>query len=191
MFEKKNIAIIFSVAAVTIIAAVGLVAGSVSAQTEDAESPSFTERVATILGLSSDQVEEAFQRAKDDLRSERTQSKLDALVSDGSITQTQADEITAWYTSKPEVEINFSNLGGKLEHNYRKTYGTDPDKFATMVENRIISQAGADALQAWYDTRPPILDELETERRNRHGRHGHGRSNKHWDGSYQSDETTA
>ena len=61
----------------------------------------FVSKVAEILGLDAAEVDEAIKQAKEDLRTEAVQSKLDGLVKKGDLTQEQADEYFQWTQSKP------------------------------------------------------------------------------------------
>jgi len=63
-------------------------------------------RVATILGLEEQQVQDAFDQARQEIRDARFEEmvgqRLDALVESGRITQEQADEVRAWYAARPD-----------------------------------------------------------------------------------------
>ena len=68
----------------------------------DSEKRSFAARVADILGLDETTVQDAIDQAKDEMREEALQAKLDSLVENGHMTQEQADEYKTWIESKPE-----------------------------------------------------------------------------------------
>lgn len=63
-------------------------------------------RVAVILGLEEQQVQDAFDQARQEMRDEasdrRIGQQLDALVENGRITQEQSDELREWYASRPD-----------------------------------------------------------------------------------------
>ena len=63
-------------------------------------------RVADILGLEEQQVQDAFDQARQEMRDERFEEmvgqRLEALVESGRITQEQADELREWYASRPD-----------------------------------------------------------------------------------------
>ena len=89
--------------------------------------------------------------------------KLSRLVAAGELTQADADALTAWFDSKPEVTI-LSDAGVAKSAVYKKA--TESDHIARMVTDGIISQADADALTTWLESKPDIeLTELG------HGRH--------------------
>ena len=91
--------------------AVGVMGGTVLAQSAE-ESPirSFAERVAEILGLETEAVENAMEQAKSDMADERVQALLDKMVEAEKITQEQADAYSTWYENRPEgVGAGFSH----------------------------------------------------------------------------------
>ena len=87
--------------------AIGLTAGTIVAQEDpgngDApEKKGFAARVAAILGLGEDVVEDAFKVAKAEIQDERLRQKLDSAVLKGQITQEQADAYYEWYQLRPD-----------------------------------------------------------------------------------------
>ena len=65
-------------------------------------------KVAENLNLSYDQVLGAFDKAQQEMSSEALQQRLAQAVSDGTITQDEADQITAWMNSEPAAAANLS-----------------------------------------------------------------------------------
>ena len=98
---KKRVFLALTLTGVLAMAAIG---GTVLAQTaEDEEGgDSFAERVAIILGLETEVVEDAMQQAQRELHDERIQAHLDALVESGRLTQEEADEYLKWLMARPE-----------------------------------------------------------------------------------------
>ena len=95
---------------------VGVTGGTLMAQGGDdngdaAESKSFTARVAEILGLETETVEDAYAQAKRDMFDERVREKLDEAVEKGLIDQAKADEIVEWLAERPD-EIPSWLMGG-------------------------------------------------------------------------------
>ena len=80
-------------------------------------------RVADILGLDEQQVQDAFEQARRELRDEEFEEqigqKLDALVESGRLTQEQADELREWYASRPD---SFWLAGGH-ERGMKESWG--------------------------------------------------------------------
>ena len=83
-----------------------LVGGTAFSQSEngDESSPlsSFASRVASILGLDEATVQDAMDQARQEMREEALQAKLNFQVEQGLITQEQADEYYEWYQARPE-----------------------------------------------------------------------------------------
>jgi len=69
----------------------------------------FIGRVADALGLGEDQVADAFDQARREMRDEAMEKRLQAAVEDGLITQDEADETLEWWQSRPEA---FDAMGG-------------------------------------------------------------------------------
>ena len=103
---KKKLGIAFGITAVSILAVVGIFAG-IAAQSDGAGDGkrSFADRVASILGLESSTVQDAFTQAKQEMRDEHKAEYLAKLVEHGKLTQEEADAIVAWQDSKPDVEV--------------------------------------------------------------------------------------
>ena len=81
-------------------------------------------RMANILGLEEEQVQEAYEQARQEMRDERFEEmvgqRLDALVESGRITQEQADELREWYASRPDSFWLASGMDrGKHGHSKR------------------------------------------------------------------------
>ena len=93
-------------AAALAVLAVGVGGGAVLAQESGSGDRSpvqgFVSRVAEILGLEEQVVEDAFTQAKQEMADEGIERKLAAAVESGRLTQEQADEIRAWYDAKPD-----------------------------------------------------------------------------------------
>ena len=77
----------------------------------------FVSRVAAILELDEDQVEDALTQAAKEMREEALKEKLDSMVAEGRITQDKADEYLEWVQSKPEG-LNKGSLPGFRGHGF-------------------------------------------------------------------------
>ena len=115
---KKRL--IVGVAAAALLA-VGLVGGVVVAQegeesdTDDSESKSLFERMAEVLnvdGVDAEDIESAYNQAKQDIQTEKLSAYLDKLVEDEVIDQDTADEYLEWYEDRPEGLPNFGSKRG-------------------------------------------------------------------------------
>jgi hypothetical protein len=69
-------------------------------------------RVAEILGLEEQQVQDAFNQARGEIQDERLEEKLAKAVEDGYLTQEQADQLREWHDARPEGLPGRFGLGG-------------------------------------------------------------------------------
>ncbi len=101
MLRGKRFVIIGLLAAVVL---VGSLAGLALAQTVDTGQPqTLLARVATILGIDQQKVEDAFSQAQKEMQNEALDSYLKNLVDQGKITQQQADQYKAWWQARPDM----------------------------------------------------------------------------------------
>lgn len=120
---SKKAKIIVSVLAAVIVLAVGG-AATVMAQDEPVEegvlttSETGTEglmaRVAGILGISQDELVNAFKQARQDMRDEAIDRAIDKAVEKGLIDETEAAEIRGWLAEKPEAIDRFLQKRARL-----------------------------------------------------------------------------
>jgi hypothetical protein len=118
MWRRKKL-IIFSVLAAVLLL-VGTIGGvAVFAQngsTSPSDSPGKTllARVADILGIDQQKVEDAFAQAQREMQEEALDDYLKNLVDQGTITQEQADQYKTWWQSRPVLpfEFGFRSHGG-------------------------------------------------------------------------------
>lgn len=127
-------------------------------------------RVAEILGLEEQTVQNAFDQARGELGDEARENRLAAAVEKGALTQEQADALQAWYDAMPEGLPRMARGGF-----------WSAEKLAMAVEKGVITQEQADALQAWYDARPQDVPEgFGAGPRGKFGHKGRGfRGGKH------------
>ena len=113
-------------AAVAIMAS-GIAAGAAWTQVahaqEETAAKGFAARLATILGLEEDVVQDAFKEARSDIQGERFQAKMDRLVESERITQDEADAAIEWYEERPEG-IDTSRPGSKSGFDRRRGPGS-------------------------------------------------------------------
>jgi len=80
--------------------------------TETANASSFLEKVAEIyqtntgVAIDPEALQQAITEARQALRDEALYDYLEKLVADGTITQAQADEFTAWLEAKPSLPVD-------------------------------------------------------------------------------------
>lgn len=130
----------------------------------------FAERVASILGLEADDVEDAMEQAKEELADEAMDEKLTMMVEKGMFTQQQADDWKAWMEAKPEgFKLPYFALGRGGEH-------LDA-MLAAMVEKGALTQAQADEYKAWVESAPE--DVILGEKRDHHKFEFGGKRGRH------------
>jgi len=103
MWRSKKFIVIALLAVVVL---VGSTAGVVLAQTgsaSDGSGKTLLARVATILGIDQQKVEDAFAQAQREMRDEALDNYLKNLVDQGKITREQADQYKKWVQSKPDM----------------------------------------------------------------------------------------
>ena len=69
----------------------------------DSQPTTLLGRVAEILGIDQQTVEDAFAQAQSEMREEAMDTYLQKLVDEGKITQEQADQYKTWWQSKPDM----------------------------------------------------------------------------------------
>lgn len=108
--KKWLVAIVLTL---VLILAIGIVGGVVYAETNNSTTNSTTTpadpqdalmaKVATILGIDQQKLENAFTQAQEEIQDEAMTARLNSLVKDGTITQEQADQYMQWWQSKPSI----------------------------------------------------------------------------------------
>ena len=88
------------------VVAVGVISFSVviaqGNEGNDSNASKLAIKVAEILGMEAEVVDDAITQARKELRNEAVQHKLNALVEKGRLTQEQADEHFNWIQLRPE-----------------------------------------------------------------------------------------
>jgi len=105
MWRSKKFIIIMSVLAATVLL-VGTIGGVALAQTGgtgDSSGKTLLQRVAEILGIDQQKVEDAFAQAKTEMQDEALDNYLNRLVEAGKITEEQATQYKEWLKSKPDM----------------------------------------------------------------------------------------
>ena len=188
---KKRLTVILGITTVSVLATVGIFAGIAAQSGDDSPKRSFAERVASILGLETEDVEDAFTQAKVQMRDERADTLFENLVEKGTLTQEEADAIVAWKDTKPDIEFNFTKMtradkSGWGGRDFGKAHGSQVlsgEKLEYLVEEGILTQADADSLTDWYDQRPDAITKLmpgddDRGRWGKHGRRWHGNKDR-------------
>jgi uncharacterized membrane protein len=97
MMHRKKAVVIGAILVAVLLA--GTISGITLIQTSDTASNSGTSllaRVASILGIDQQKVEDAFAQAQKEIESEALDARLKTLLEEGTITQNQADQYKSW-----------------------------------------------------------------------------------------------
>jgi len=79
----------------------------------------FLSKVADILGLDEEQVADAFKQARQEMREERQEQRLQNAIDEGLITEAEANQIRGWWDSRPEA---MQQLGPQGRQHMRNTW---------------------------------------------------------------------
>ena len=117
--NKKSIVIAVSVAVLLVgsIAGVVLAAGNDNSNQSNAQGEDLLAKVCTIYqqntGVAIDEtaLKNAFTQAENEAQLAREQARLNDLVTQGKITQDQADQYLKWWQSKPNISPGFGFRG--------------------------------------------------------------------------------
>ena len=131
----------------TVLVAVFLVAGTagvVLAQDENQGAgphQTLLIRVAQILGIDQQKLEDAFNQAMSEQREqlkETMEQKIQNMVKDGKLTQQQLDEFNTWMKAKPEMP------------------NVNPRELKKLLDEGKITQQQIDAFKDWMKARPEL-----------------------------------
>lgn len=160
----------------------GLVAltGATFAQTEG-ETPGsgVRDRVAEILGIAPEELQDAVQQAREEHRDEQLAERLASEVEEGVITQAEADEILAWIDAMPEALDGAMGYGKR--HGFGHVVGVagSEERIAALVERLVdaekITEDEAAVVTEWLGDAPTeALSKLGQHDGEGEGRRGHG-----------------
>ena len=106
MWKRKKF-IIIAVVVGLVLVLVGSLAGVALAQedTTSTQPKTLLARVATILGIDQQEVEDAFAQAQREMQAEALDNYLNSMVEQGKITQEQANQYKTWWQARPETPL--------------------------------------------------------------------------------------
>jgi hypothetical protein len=104
MWRKRKwvIGIVLAVV-VLLFGSLGSVALAQTGSTDDSSGKTLLARVAAILGIDQQKVEDAFAQAQKEMRDEALDNQLRGLVEKSKMTQEQADQYKQWWQSSPNM----------------------------------------------------------------------------------------
>ncbi len=133
MWRRKKFVIVALLAAVVLVGSIGGVVFAQAGSTDNTTaSKTLIARVAGILGIEQQTLQDAVTQARTDMRSEALDNSLKSLVDQGKITQAQADQYKAWVKAKPDMSQSQQQLKDWMQ----ARPGISPE------------------LKAWQDARP-------------------------------------
>jgi hypothetical protein len=103
MLRSKKFIIVSAILAVVLVVGIAGVAIAQTGGETQSGGKTLLGRVAAILNLDEQTVEDAFQQAKKEMADEALDARLNALVEKGTITQGQADEYKEWWQGRPDT----------------------------------------------------------------------------------------
>ncbi len=164
----------------------GLVAltGATFAQTEG-ETPGtgVRDRVAEILGIAPEELQDAVQQARGEHRDEQLADRLASAVEEGVITQAEADEVTSWLEAMPEALDGAMGYGGRHGLGHVVRVADSDEQIAALVERLVeaekITEADAATVTDWFGDAPTeVLSKLAENHEGGDGRRGRGFSGR-------------
>lgn len=102
MWRSKKFLVVAVLATVVLIGGIG---GAVLAADngDGSQSKTLITRVAEILGIDQQEVEDAFTQARSEMQTETLDNYLQNLIDEGKISQEQADQYKTWLQTRPDV----------------------------------------------------------------------------------------
>ena len=119
---------------------------------------SFLARVADKLGITVEELTNAFRQARREIRDEAFIKRLDKAVEEGIITQEEADEIEEWWVQKPEAfdrlfPRRFLNKALPDHHMRGAQHGWSEEALNQAVERGLITEEKANMIMERWQNR--------------------------------------
>jgi len=106
------------------------------------------QKVAQILGIDKQKLLDAFKQAGGAMEQQRINEMFAKWVTDGKLTQAQADQYKAWLATKPDGVPGF--FGGS------DNVTRDNEMLSRLLKDGKITQAQYDSIKAWLAKKPNI-----------------------------------
>jgi len=153
MKKKTGIISIIAVAALLISTIVGIAvyADDGDSSTKNPQS-ALMAKVAEILGVDQDDLENAFTQAREELRDEAVQDRLDKLVENGVLTEEEAQEYADWLDERPE---DLPAILNQIPQDNVEEY------VQGLIDDEKITEAEGEAYLNWLDDRPDVPDKVD------------------------------
>jgi len=118
--------------------------GENTAEAENLAPKTILGRVAAVLGLDEATVEDAFQQARKDQKTEAYRDKLDRQVENGRITSEEAEEQFIWFQSRPDSLAGSFRQGGRQRPGFGHVMSFEGKRFGMRMHRRGGRWAGPD-----------------------------------------------
>ncbi|UCC15965.1 MAG: hypothetical protein JSU58_06205 [Dehalococcoidales bacterium] len=109
MWRKRKFIVMLLGAILVIAASIGGVAMAQDSE-EDSQPDSLVGRVAAILGIEQQTVEDAFKQAQAEMQEAALDKYLQNLVDEGIISEAEAAEYKAWIEARPDMSEYFDKM---------------------------------------------------------------------------------
>ncbi len=143
MKKIQKIVLATILVAVMLIASIPVIALAQEGKTPERQG-TLIARVAEILGIDQQELENALKQAQTESREETLNARLQELIAEGTLTQEQANELKAWMEAKPDVPM------------------VPPGQLEEALDNGIITQEQVDQLKTWMEAKPDIPEIMPT-----------------------------
>lgn len=114
MWRKKKFIIVLLGAILVVAASIGGVAMAQDSE-ESSQPDSLLGKVAKILGIDQQTVEDAFEQAQTEMREEALDKYLQNLVDEGKISEAEAAEYKTWIEARPDMTEYFDKTKDWME----------------------------------------------------------------------------
>lgn len=156
---KVLVAVLMAILLLTVGGAAAVMADDESSSTSNVTSTnSLLARVADKLGITEEELANAFREARQEMREEAFLSYLDKAVEEGLINQEEADEIKEWWVQRPEAFERLSPhrfLGKGLlgRHIFGAQRGWSEGALNQAMERRLITAEKANMIMERWQNR--------------------------------------
>jgi hypothetical protein len=137
MWRSKKFIIALATALTLVIITGGIVLAQTGSGTDNQAKDAMWNKICDIYkqntGVTIDpqELQKAFEQARPPMKHETLDERLNSLVTEGKITQAQADQYNAWLQSKPDM----SQYNQQLK-DWEKTRPAPPDAFKQWLDSR-------------------------------------------------------
>jgi len=119
MWKRKKFILIALLAALVLVGSTVGVALAQTGSESQGTGKTLWARVAAIVGVDQQKLESAFAQAQREMRDEALNNYLQNLVTQGKITQAQADQYQQWWKDKPDTSLSGPLGRGFGGHGFR------------------------------------------------------------------------